>query len=186
MTTDLKTDLKAEWPRIVRHFEESIFTSRFYTFATVNPDGSAHATPIASLVLNDDCSGYFSDVFQGKMQQNIKSDQRVCVLAVRMGLWFWLKALIRGRYEDWPGIRLYGSMGEQRKARPGEIDRWRRRVNKFKGLKGYTLLWKHVDRVRDIRFTHCEPIRMGAMTGHLFPADGDSGADLGLENGHPT
>lgn len=167
----MTTDLNAEWPRIVRHFEKSILSSRFYTFATVNPDGSAHATPIASLVLNNDCSGYFSDVFQGKMMRNIKVDQRVCILAVRMGLWFWLKALTRGRYDAWPGIRLYGSVGEHRTARPGEIERWRKRVNRFKRFKGYTMLWKYVDRVRDIRFTHFEPISMGAMTSHLAPAE---------------
>ena len=169
----MTSDLKANWPRIVRHFEKSILTSRFYTFAIVNPDGSAHATPIASLVLNDDCSGYFSDVFHGKMMENIKVDQRVCILAVRMGFGFWLKAIARGRYDAWPGIRLYGTVGPSRQARPGEIDRWRKRVNRFKRFKGYTLLWKYVDRVRDIQFTHYEPLRMGAMTHQLMPADFD-------------
>jgi len=169
----MTTDLKANWPRIVRHFEKSILTSRFFTFATINPDGSAHATPIASLVLTDDCSGYFSDVFQGKMIENINADQRVCILAVRMGFGFWLKALFRGRYDAWPGIRLYGTVGGSRQGRPGEIDRWRKRVNMFKGLKGHTLLWKYADRVRDIRFTHYEPLRMGAMTNQLFPAEID-------------
>jgi len=167
----MTTDLKADWPQIVRHFEKSILTSRFYTFATVNPDGSAHATPIASLVLNKNYSGYFSDVFKGRMIENIKADQRVCVLAVRMGLGFWLKALVRGRYDAWPGIRLYGTVGESRQARPGEIDRWRKRVARFKRLKGYTLLWKYVDQVRDIQFTHYEPLQMGAMTHQLMPTD---------------
>ena len=169
MTADLKTN----WPGIVRHFEKSILTSRFYTFATVNPDGSAHATPIASLVLNDDCNGYFSDVFQGRMIENIKADQRVCILAVRMGFGFWLKALVSGRYDAWPGIRLYGTVGAPRQARPGEIERWRKRVNRFKRLKGYALLWKYVDRVRDIRFTHHAPLQMGAMTRQLTPTNFD-------------
>jgi hypothetical protein len=91
----MTSDLKADWPWIVQHFRKSILSSQFYSFATVNPDGSAHVTPIASLVLKDDGSGYFSDVFPGSMAKNLKVDQRICIMAVRMGFWYWLKALVR-------------------------------------------------------------------------------------------
>lgn len=163
----MTSDLKADWPWIVQHFRKSLLSSRFYSFATVNPDGSAHVAPIGSLVLNDDGSGYFSDVFPGSMAKNLKADQRICIMAVRMGFWYWLKALVSGRFEGWPGIRLYGTAGERRKARPGEIQRWRKRVNHFKPLKGYKLLWKDADVVRDVIFTRYEPVRLGVMTRHL-------------------
>jgi hypothetical protein len=163
MTSDLKTD----WPTISKLFQKSMLTTGFYSFATVNPDGSAHVTPIASLVLGDDCSGYFSDVFPANMSGNLKRDQRICIMAVRMGFWYWLGALVSGRFKAWPGIRLYGTVGERREARPGEIDRWRKRLRRFKYLKGYDLLWKNVNVVRDVSFTHYEPVRAGAMTRHL-------------------
>lgn len=163
----METDIKADWPTISKLFQKSILTTGFYSFATVNPDGSAHVTPIGSLVLGDDCSGYFSDVFPANMSKNLKRDQRICIMAVRSGFWYWLKALISGRFEAWPGIRLYGTVGERRQARPGEVDRWRKRFKRFKRLKGYKLLWKEVDVVRDVSFTHYEPVRAGAMTRHL-------------------
>jgi uncharacterized protein len=163
----MTSDIRSDWPWITNLFQQGIVTTGFYSFATVNDDGSAHVTPIASLVLGDDCSGYFSDVFPASMAQNLKRDQRVCIMAVRMGFWYWLRALISGRFEGWPGVRLYGTVGERRKSRPGEVERWRKRVRRFKHLKGYKLLWKNVDIVRDITFTHYEPVRAGAMTRHL-------------------
>lgn len=164
----MTNDLNANWPSIVQHFERSIRTSKFYTFATVNPDGSAHATPMASLVLNDNCSGYFSEVFPGHMANNMKTDQRICILAVQMGFWYWIKSLVSGRFAGWPGIRLYGSVGERRKAQAGEIHRWRKRMKHLKNLKGYKLLWRDADVVRDVSFTRFEPVRAGAMTRHLM------------------
>lgn len=163
----MTTDIRSDWPWITKLFYKGILTTGFYSFATVNPDGSAHVTPIASLVLGDKCNGYFSDVFPNHMAKNLKSDQRICIMAVRMGFRYWLKALILGRFEGWPGIRLYGTVGQRRKARPGEVERWRKRVRRFKYLKGYKLLWQDVDVVRDVAFTHYEPVRAGVMTHHL-------------------
>jgi len=160
-------DLEAAWPWITRLFKKSILTTGFYSFATSRPDGSAHVTPIASLVLNEDGSGYFSDVLPGTMAGNLEGDERICIMAVRMGFWYWLKGLISGRFEGWPGVRLYGTAGKRRRARPGEVDRWRRRVKRFKRLKGYKILWQDVDVVRDVTFTHYEPVKAGGMTRHL-------------------
>ena len=53
----------------------------------------------------------------------LMGDEPICITAVRMGFWYWLKALISGRFEGWPGVRLYGTVGQRRKARPGEVDR---------------------------------------------------------------
>jgi uncharacterized protein len=163
----MQPDLQAHWPWIVRNFGRGMEKSIFYTFGTVNADGSPHLAPYASLVLNDDCTGYYSDVFPNHMSRNLAADRRVCVMAVNGGMWYWLKGLFRGRFDHWPGIRLYGTVDKSRPAEPGEVDRWRVRVRRFKRLKGYDLLWKGVDTVRDIRFTHFEPVRVGAMTRHL-------------------
>lgn len=160
--------LSTDWPWIVRHFEKSLKTGRFYTFASTNPDGTAHMTPIASLVLNDDCSGFYSEVFPGCMVANFKTDQRVCVMAVCMGFGYWFKGLRTGRFDQWPGLRLYGTVARQtRKAAPGEVERWLRRVKRYRWLKGYNLLWKDVQSVRDIVFDRYEPVRLGPMTRHL-------------------
>ena len=67
----------------------------------------------------------------------------------------------------WPGVRLYGTVGPNRKAKPAELDCWRKRVKRYKGLKGYDLLWKDIQTVRDIQFDRFEPVRLGPMTRHL-------------------
>lgn len=163
----MPSDMQQNWPWIVNLFKRSLMTTRFYTFATVNPDGSAHVAPYASLVLNDDCSGYYSDVFPNQMSRNLTQDGRICMMALNLGLWPWLKGLFRGRFDQYPGVRLYGQIGKSRRALPGEVERWRARVNRFKGLKGYDLLWKDIRTVRDVRFTHFEPVHLGPLTRHL-------------------
>jgi len=164
----MPADLKENWPWIVRHVERSLKTSRFCTFATVNPDGTVQMAPIASLVLNPDCTGYYSAVYPGQMAANLKTDERICVMTVCMGMGYWLKGLLRGRFDKWPALRLYGRVtADPRPALPGEIDRWRKRVKYYKPLKGYDLLWKHITTVRDIHFDQFDPVRVGPMTRHL-------------------
>lgn len=167
----MQPDLQAHWPWIVRHFEKGLKRSIFYTFATVNADGSPHLAPYASLVLNDDCTGYYSDVFPNRMSRNLADDARVCIMAVDCGMWYWLKGLVLGRFDHWPGIRLYGTVDKSREARPGEVERWMVRVRRFKPFKGYNLMWKGIHTVRDIRFTRYEPVRVGPMTRHLGTVD---------------
>jgi uncharacterized protein len=163
----MQSDLQAEWPRIVRHFEKTLKRSIFYTFATVNADGTPHLAPYASLVLNDDCTGYYSDVFPNHMSRNLAKGGHVCIMAVDCGMGYWFQGLLRGRFDHWPGIRLYGTVDKTRPARPGEVERWLVRVRRFKRFKGYNLIWKGIHTVRDICFTHYEPVRVGAMTRHL-------------------
>jgi predicted pyridoxine 5'-phosphate oxidase superfamily flavin-nucleotide-binding protein len=167
----MQPDLQAAWPWIVRYFEQSLKRSIFYTFATVDADGSPHLAPYASLVLNDDCTGYYSDVFPNHMSRNLAADRRVCIMVVNSGMWYWLKGVFRGRFDHWPGIRLYGTVDESRPAKPGEVERWRVRVRLFKPFKGYNLIWRDINTVRDIRFTHYEPVRVGPMTRDLRIVD---------------
>ena len=164
----MTSSLQAEWPWIVQLFEKSLKKSHFCSFATVNPDGTAHVTPIGSLVFNEDCSGFFSEAFPGRMSANLETDQRVCVMTVYMGFGCWLKGLGTGRFDQWPGLRLYGKVtGRSRRAEPGEIDRWRSRVRYYKPFKGYHLLWEKISTVRDIVFDRFDPVRLGPMTRHL-------------------
>jgi hypothetical protein len=163
----MSTEIKTNWPWIVRFFKKSLSSHHFYTFATVDPDGRPHIAPYASLVFNDDCTGYYSDVFPQRMARNLKKDERVCIMAVDFGAWYTLKGLFRGRFDRWPGIRLYGTVGPNRRALPEELDRWLVRVKRFKKFKGYDLIWKDIRTVRDIYFTDFEPVHLGPMTRHL-------------------
>ncbi len=101
------------------------------------------------------------------LARNLKKDERVCIMAVDFGAWYTLKGLFRGRFDRWPGIRLYGTVGPNRRALPEELNRWLVRVKRFKKFKGYDLLWKDIRTVRDIYFTDFQPVHLGPMTRHL-------------------
>jgi hypothetical protein len=160
----MSDELKHNWNKIVEYFEKSLQSNRFYTFATTNPDGSPHMAPYASLILNDDCAGYYSEVFPNQMNRNLKRDPRICISAVHMGMGTWLKALLTGKFQAWPGVRLYGTVAPPRKGTLEEIERWRCRVKKYRWTKGYKLLWGGIPPVREIRFDRFEPIQLGRMT----------------------
>lgn len=163
----MTSDLQANWPSIVRFFNKCMFTPGYFTFATAGHDGWPHTAPYGSLFLRDDCNGYYSDVFPNRMSANLKNDNRICIMAVNFGIWYMLKGLFRGRFDRWPGIRLYGNVDKSRTALPEELDRFRSKVKRFRRLKGYDLLWRDIRTVRDIHFTHFEPVYLGAMTRHL-------------------
>jgi hypothetical protein len=156
--------LKRNWPNIVSYFEKSLQSNQFFTFATTNPDGSPHMAPYASLILKDDCTGYYSDAFPNRMSRNLKRDPRICISAVYMGAGAWIKALLTGKFKIWPGVRLYGTVSPSRKASSEEIERWRHRMKKYRWTKGYKLLWADIKTVRDIQFERFEPIQLGPMT----------------------
>lgn len=81
-----------------------------------------------------------------------------------MGMGIWIKALLTGKFQAWPGVQLYGTVEPSRTATLEEIERWRHRVKKYKWTKGYKTLWGGIKTVRDIQFDRFEPIQLGPMT----------------------
>ena len=80
---------------------------------------------------------------------------------------FWLKSLFKGKFGDYPAIKLYGQLGERRKATEKETNRLNRRMKITNGLKGNKYLWGEMTLVRDITFTKAEKINLGKMTNEL-------------------
>lgn len=153
-----------DWQKIRRHFNKS-FRSNFYvSIASVDSDNNPTVTPIGSLFLNDNQTGFYFEKFPSKLPQHAKNNPKVCLLAVNSGRMFWIKALFRGKFTDFPAIKLYGELGEKRKATDKELKRLNRRMRATNGLKGNTYLWKKMEVVRDIKFTKAEKINLGRMT----------------------
>ena len=67
-----------------------------------------------------------------------------------------------------PGLRLIGTAGERRLATADEKAAYRARVKLFRGLKGYDLIWRDLNHVREIKLERCEPVRHPQMTEHLW------------------
>ncbi len=160
-------DIKADWNTIRKHFNKSFGTNFYISIASVDSENNPTVTPIGSLFLNDNQTGFYFEKFPSKLPRYAKSNPRVCLLGVNSGRLFWIKALFRLKFHTHPAIKLYGELGEKREATAQEIKRLNRRMKATKWLKGNTYLWKEMQLVRDITFTKAEKINLGKMTADL-------------------
>ncbi len=157
-------DIKDHWTDI-----QNVFKNAKCCFvATVNEDGSPHITPIGSLCLRDNYTGYYFEEFTQKMTRNFKHDNRVCILYIDSRRLFWLKAFFRGRVSSLPGVRLYGTVGQRRIGSEEEIAVFKKRVKRLRKRKGYKILWENMKYLRETHFDSFEPVILGSMTQHLW------------------
>jgi hypothetical protein len=157
-------DLHENWDEVRNLFRHSFNSSFHYAVATVSENGEPHVTPIGSLILGGPGIGFYFEKFPQNLPRNLGHNNRVCVLAVNSGRWFWLRSLIGGKFLGPPAVRLYGIAGELRAASKREIALWQGRVKRVSFSKGHALMWREMNMVREIRFTHMEPVHLGKMT----------------------
>ena len=157
-------DIKENWRLIKRHFNVSFKTSLSVSIASVDNENKPTVTPIGTLFLNSNQTGFYFEKFPKKIQENVKTNKNICVLAVNSSKWFWFKSLFIGKFKTNPAIKLYGQLGELRKATDKEISRLNKRMKATNGLNGNTYLWKKMVYVRDIKFSEVETINLGKMT----------------------
>jgi uncharacterized protein len=163
--------LETAWHPIRELWNETFRTSFHFAVASVRPDGSPHVSPIGSLLLLPEPGRaiYFEELTR-RLPQHFAHDPRVSILAVRTGAWFWLGALMRGRFSAPPAVRLNGVAGARREATTDEIARMRRRFRPLRFTRGYDLLWAQMSVVREIEVRSAEPILLGPMTRGLWHA----------------
>ncbi|EPR68630.1 hypothetical protein [Cyclobacterium qasimii] len=157
-------DIKENWQLIKNHFNVSFKTSLSVSIASVTKDNMPTVTPIGTLFLNMDHTGFYFEKFPKTIPENAKTNKNICVLGVNSSKWFWLKALYKLQFSSYPAIRLYGELGEKRKASGIEISRLNRRMNATKALKGNAYLWGDMEFVREIKFTKAEGVNIGKMS----------------------
>ncbi|MEZ4750485.1 MAG: pyridoxamine 5'-phosphate oxidase family protein [Bdellovibrionota bacterium] len=158
----------SEWKEIRRVFGTSFKSSLHFAVATVDKQGQPNVAPIASLLLDrKEPRGCYFEIFTRQTRQNLAAHDRVCILAVNSRLGFWTASLVRGRFSQWPAIRLYGRTVGRRPATKAEIARWRKRTRFLRFTRGYASLWGKLEFVRDIEFDRYEPVHLGATTSHL-------------------
>jgi hypothetical protein len=140
-----------------------------FSFATVNPDGTPHVTPIGSLILSkDEPKGLYFQIFTSQMTQNLELNNRVCILAVHSSKWFFIRSFLSGKFKTPPGVRLSGTVGEKRIATEDEIQSLKAKL----GLLGRLLKGEpgglNIKYVRDIHFDSVKPVLVGKLTKGLF------------------
>ncbi len=156
------------WKRIRKFWGDAARVSAsaklpYCVFATVNEDGSPRLAPYGSLILQENKSGFYFDRFSRHTSQNLNRDQRICVLLLKTDKWFWMKALLLGRFDHAPGIRLMGTVGSKREADTEEISAFRKPLRRFRIFKGYQPLWGTVKHGREIHFESFETVNCGPM-----------------------
>ena len=114
-------EVKSNWKEIKIHFNKSFSTNFHASIASVNENCIPTVTPIGSLFLNNNQTGFYFEKYPTTLPSNIKSNPNVCILAVNGGIWFWLKSLFNGDLKNYHAIKLYGKLGEKRKATVVEV-----------------------------------------------------------------
>ncbi len=160
-------NLIKDWHKIRKHFNKSFGTNFYISIASVDIDHNPTVTPIGTLFLNDNQSGFYFEKFPSKLPELAKNNPNVCLLGVNSNRFFWIKSLFKNSFSDYPALKLYETLGERRKATEKEIKRLNRRMRITNNLKGNTYLWKNMEFVRDIQFTKAESINLGLMTKEL-------------------
>lgn len=160
---------KDDWLKIKTTLEQGQASTLYCSIATVNEDGTPHITPVGTVFLRDNHSGYFFDHYAESLGKNIDRNPNVCIMAVNAGRFFWFRSLISGRFVAPPGIRLYGKASAMREATKEEIKAIENRVKPSKWMKGARLLWTNFTHVRDIEFTDYKPVTYPMMMNGMWP-----------------
>ncbi len=160
-------DISNNWDQIRKHFNKSFRTNFHMAVASVNNENLPDVTPIGSLFLNRDQTGFYFEKYPDTLPKNAGYNKNICILGVNSNMWFWLRSLFKGRFKTYPAVKLYGKLGERRPATNKEISRLNRRMKATRGLKGNRYLWGEMKFVREIEFTNARITQMGKMTENL-------------------
>jgi hypothetical protein len=157
-------DIISNWADIRKHFNKSFRTNFHVSIASADKYNNPTVTPIGSLFLNNNQTGFYFEKFPTKLPENSKTNNHICVLGVNSSTFFWLTSLFTSQFKSCPAIKLYGQLGERRKATEIEKKRLDSRMRVTRWLKGNKYLWGNMEYVREIKFTKAEKINLGKMT----------------------
>ena len=101
-----------DWKNIQQVFKAAQKASLHSSIATVDQFGQPSITPIGTVFLNADQTGYFFDTFTERLSTNLDQNSKACIQAINSSKWFWLSSLIQGSFTDYPGVRLYVEIGD--------------------------------------------------------------------------
>ena len=148
------------WESICRLFSDAFENSLHCTIASVSEDGVPRATPIGSLILRPNRTGFYFEEYISGLERNLRTNNRVCVMAVNSSKALFFKMLLFGEFTETIAVRLVGTAGEKRPASNEEIALFRKRVSPYRMLKGHDILWGNLKYVRDITFDSFEPVHL--------------------------
>lgn len=138
------------WADVRTHFNQCQGQNLQHAIASVDQHGHPVITPIGTIFLNGNKTAFYFERYASTLPLNALAHPKVVILAVKTSKWYWLKSLFNGYFKGTPAIKLYGELGVRRRATKIELERLSRRLDGAKWLKGYKLLWDHLEEVREI------------------------------------
>lgn len=153
--------MSIEWSEVRSHFRKCQVLNLQHAIASVDDRGRPKITPIGTIFLNSDQTGFFFEEYASSLAKYKEINPNIALLAVNTGKLYWLKSLFFGRFKGTPAIKVYGRLGERRKATADELKRLDRRLGFGKRLKGYDLLWQDMTMVRELIFDEFEIVQFG-------------------------
>ena len=91
-------DIKADWHNIRKHFNKSFSQNLFISIASVDSNNKPTVTPIGSLFLNDNQTGFYFEKYPTKLPKNAITNPNICALAVNSSKWFWFYQVERTQH----------------------------------------------------------------------------------------
>lgn len=138
-----------EWQHICKVVNDAQRAAMHCSVATVDEQLQPTITPIGTLFLRENQSGFFFDTYAESFKQNLPQNNKACIQAINSSRLFWLKSLLKGQFGDYPGVRLYVEIGNLRPATQQERLQISQRIQVLKWSKGSQLIWSDFNQVRD-------------------------------------
>ncbi|WP_166906026.1 pyridoxamine 5'-phosphate oxidase family protein [Mycobacterium sp. DL440] len=159
----MSEELASQWDRIREIVERGRRSTGHHAIASADADGSPTITPIGTIFLREDCTGFYFDQYTERLAENLDINPHVCVMAVDGGRAFWLRSLLTGRFRKAIGVRLYGTAGPRRPATPDELNEVHKRVRLMRATRGGRTLWSDFSHVRDLTFIAARLVQYPVM-----------------------
>ncbi|WP_034588291.1 MULTISPECIES: hypothetical protein [Acinetobacter] len=141
-----------DWHKIRSVVADAQRAAMHCSISTISPNGFPTSSPIGTLFLDEqNPAGFFFDRYCTSLEQNLPHTTKACIQAVNSSRTFWLRSLIKGKFNTYPGVRLYAEIGELRPATQAELDLIDRRIKPLKWTRGSRLIWSEFTHVREIQ-----------------------------------
>jgi len=138
-----------EWQHIRKVVNDAQKSAMHCSIATIDEQLQPTITPIRTLFLRENYSGFFFDTYAESFKENLSQNNKACIQAINSSRLFWLKSLLKGEFSDYPGVRLYVEISALRAANDEELTQISQRIKTLKWTKGSKLIWSDFTQIRE-------------------------------------
>ena len=86
-------DIEKDWLKIQKHFIKSFQSNFHVAIASVDQNHLPTITPIGSLFLNNDQTGFYFEKYAFRLSRCAETNPNICIMAVYSNTWFWIRSL---------------------------------------------------------------------------------------------